>query len=91
MRCSNIVKLPGSLCAAEWRWLCVAANGGHVDAQVELGHYWQFGIAPVAKDWVRAYMWYRLATAGGSERAPTDADELRPRLTAARRAEAERQ
>jgi hypothetical protein len=42
-------------------YLCRAADGGHPNAQIEVGRHYSQGVDGVTKDLKRAYVWYSLA------------------------------
>lgn len=76
-----------------WQWLCRAAHAGHAAAQAQTGwaseaDYYTDGA--VATDLTEAYKWYRLALLNGELSAAEDMERLRPSLTDAQIAEAER-
>jgi hypothetical protein len=50
-----------------WKWYCLAAHQGHPEARYAMGNYYRYGHAPLQKDLLRAYIWYRLAEASGYE------------------------
>jgi hypothetical protein len=54
-----------------WRWLCLAAHGGNLEAQHEMGRYFETSRDPVSKDMLVAYVWYKLAEANGYEESGT--------------------
>jgi TPR repeat protein len=54
---------------AAQRWLCLAADQGHSDAQYRLGTLYQFGSEGVPQDNVRSWVWFMLAARSGHENA----------------------
>ena len=66
---------------ASWRWHCMAAMQQHRNAQSRLGWMHQWGIDPVSKDPVRAYLWYVLAASDGDPRLTGLRDDLAESLT----------
>ena len=56
--------------------LRIAANQNHPDAQAWVAIYDRWGLDPVERDVLRAYVWYRLAELNGYEdRQPTGPQE----------------
>lgn len=49
------------------KWMCLAANHGHPEAQYTMGDYYRIGFGPLDEDPVRALLWYSLAQANGLE------------------------
>lgn len=48
-------------------YLCRAADGGHPNAQIEVGRHFAQGVDGVPQDLRRAYVWYSLAKGGFSD------------------------
>jgi hypothetical protein len=62
--------------AEAWKFHCLAANQNHPDAQAWVAIYHRWGLDPVERDVLRAYVWYRLAELNGYEdRQPTGPQE----------------
>jgi TPR repeat protein len=53
--------------ASRWRWLCLAAHGGHAQAQSLVADYYRYGYGDFAVDQAQAYKWYSLAEESGIE------------------------
>ncbi len=64
-----------------WRWNCMAAMQQYRIAQSRLGWMHRWGIEPVSKDLVRAYMWYVLAASDGDTRLVELRDDFAKDLT----------
>ena len=71
------------------KWVRKAAEQGYVSAQVRLGIWYNYGMG-VPKDYVLAYAWYNLAAAQGSKIATKAKDDVRPLMTAAQIAQAQK-
>jgi TPR repeat protein len=71
------------------RWFRLAAEQGDPVAQLNLGDLYATGRG-VAPDLVQAYLWLSLAAAQGRSWPARRRREIRPAMTAAQRAEAER-
>ncbi len=62
--------------AEAWKLHCLAANQNHPDAQAWVANHHRWGLDPVERDVLRAYVWYRLAELNGYEdRRPTGPQE----------------
>ena len=48
------------------KWLCLAADTGHPEAQYRLGLLYENGSEGMPIDKTRAYMWYRISASGAS-------------------------
>jgi uncharacterized protein len=70
------------------KWLLFAADQRDHDAQRLLGNLHEQGQG-VARDYVRALMWYQLAATYGDTDAPVHIDNIKNLMTPAQRAEAE--
>ena len=64
--------------AKSWVWFCRAAMQRWYDAQIALGTFYEYGVDPVEPDYVKAMMWYLLASPAGRQPAQTLADEMTP-------------
>ena len=53
--------------AEAWKFHCLAANQNHPDAQALVANHHRWGLDPVERDVLRAYVWYRLAELNGYE------------------------
>ena len=65
-----------------------AAEQGYANAQYNLGVMHHFGEG-TPENYVQAYLWYNLAATGGNERAKSDRDILRAKMTPEQIAEAQ--
>ncbi len=70
-----------------WRWNCLAAMQQHRIAQSRMGWMHRWGIEPVSKDLVRAYMWYVLAASQRDSRLVELRDNFAKSLTPEQTAE----
>jgi len=71
------------------RWFGMAAARGHAEAQLYLGVMYEQGTG-VARDLVRAQVFYILAAAAGEQEAARNRDFNARNLSPAQQAEAER-
>lgn len=53
--------------AAAIRWLCGAADAGHLKAQRHIGRLYDLGFGPLKRDTMRAYYWLRLPASRGND------------------------
>ncbi len=60
-----------------WRWICLAAHGGHKRGQHLMAAHYRVGIPKsIGRDDVKAYLWYSLAARNGDAQAETAVGEL---------------
>ena len=71
------------------RWYRKAAEQGDAAAQFNLGVMYANGEG-VPEDYVKAYAWMNLAAAQGQKDAVKSKDRLRPKMTSAQVAEAQK-
>jgi putative methionine-R-sulfoxide reductase with GAF domain len=71
------------------KWFSKSAEQGHVVAQAALGACYWAGRG-VSQDYVKSYMWSSLAKLGGDEASKYRVTVLRPRMSSAQIAEADR-
>ena len=50
----------------KWKWACLSAHNGHRVAQWVVGNFYEKGRAPVRRNLVQAYKWYRIEQANGA-------------------------
>ena len=72
------------------KWLCRVADMGKANAQSRVGLLYMQGTEGLPKNSVKAYVWYRLAAANGSEAASQQALMIKESLTARELIEAEK-
>jgi TPR repeat protein len=51
--------------ASRWRWLCLAAHGGHAQAQLLVADYYRYGYGGFSVDQAQTYKWFSLAEESG--------------------------
>jgi hypothetical protein len=73
-----------------WLSNCLAAHLGHPPARSTVGKYFRWGFQPVSKDLTTAYVWYILAEQDGVPEAAYMQHLIKPEMTPAQIAEAER-
>ena len=71
-------------------WVCLAAQNGHPQAQVDMGRRSWYGIQDYDVNHVRGFMWFSLSARSGHVRGENEVAERKPLLTAQELSEAER-
>ena len=59
-----------------FKWCYKSANQGHAGAQTEVAGMYGLGQGVPQQDNIRSYMWYNLASSGGSELATRNKEKL---------------
>jgi hypothetical protein len=71
-------------------WLCRAADQGDANAQYRLGLLYRYGQEGLPQDYIRSYMWYKLAQTNGLLSADPEIDAVTRRISPAQLLEADR-
>lgn len=73
--------------AVRWKWLCVAAHGGHALAQESVGDHYRLALQPVEWDPAQAFTWYGRSQ---TPEARNHLNQLAKSMTAEQQEDAER-
>jgi hypothetical protein len=69
------------------KWFTLAAKQGYAQAQINLGFLYEYGNG-IARDDIRAYMWYHLSDHNGNQRSAKNKEQIANRMTSTQIAKA---